>query len=104
MKSVCAPQLCVINTARWSANFSSNADNNAALEAELQLARNHVQRLSIENSQVREQLLQAQEAQERDGAELAALKHHVEIVGKELERERSALLPAVQSLAEAQSN
>jgi hypothetical protein len=70
----------------------------------LQQARNHVQRLSIENCQVREQLLQAQEAQKRDGAELAALKHRFEIVGKELEQERSALPTAVQSLAEAQSN
>jgi hypothetical protein len=104
MKSVFAPQLRVINTTRWSANFSSNADNNAALQAELQQAKNHVQRLSIENCQVREQLLQAQEVQKRDHAELVALKHHLENVGKELERERLALLAAVQSLAEAQSN
>jgi hypothetical protein len=61
-----------------------------------------VQRLSIENSQVREQLLQAQEAHKRDDAELVAPKHRVEIVGKELERERIALLTAIQS--EAQPN
>jgi hypothetical protein len=70
----------------------------------LQQAKNHVQHLSIENSQMREQLLQAQEAQKRDDEELMALKHHLENVGKELERERLALLAASQSLAEAQSN
>jgi hypothetical protein len=74
-----------------------------ALQDELQQAKNHVQRLSIENSQVNEQLLQAQEAQKRDDAELIALKHGLENVGEELERERLALYTAVQSLAEAQS-
>jgi hypothetical protein len=81
-----------------------NADTNASLLAELQQQRDHLHRLSVENCQLHEQLLQAHEAQIHSEAQLAALKQGLENAEKELNQARLADHASVQDLEAQQSH